>query len=100
MLARADRLREACRVLPTWVQSCFFATDGAPPPAHEVDAYVELLTKLQLERLPYFRGVLLYGLARPSLQPEAKQLSVLPQTWFEQLVSRLAAVGVTADIYL
>lgn len=83
------RLRACAGLCPTWVQTCLFELDGRPPDAAEVDAYVELLTKAA----DVIAGVHLYGLARPSLQPEAPRLARVAEGWLEALAERLRARG-------
>ena len=72
-----ERLAGAARLCPTWLQTCVFALDGAPPSAAEQDAYLAVVRQLGRESIP-LQGVLLYGLARPSMQPQASRLSTLP----------------------
>ena len=45
------------------------------------------------------RGVLLYGLARPSHQPEAPNLSRLPVEWLEAFATRLRALGLETQVF-
>ncbi len=59
---------------PTWVQTCWFALDGCAPSAESRLAYCDLLRKVSGK----LRGVHLYGLARPSMQPAAPRLEALP----------------------
>ncbi|HQT27540.1 MAG TPA: radical SAM protein, partial [Burkholderiales bacterium] len=66
-----ENLRLSASLCPTWVQTCVFLFDEEPPSRAERDAYVELVAPLANE----LKGVLLYGLARKSLQPEAERLS-------------------------
>jgi wyosine [tRNA(Phe)-imidazoG37] synthetase (radical SAM superfamily) len=73
-----QRLRSVAGLCPTWLQTCVFRLDGKPPEASEVDAYLAMLARAKAENLP-LRGVLLYGLARPSMQPEAARLAALSQ---------------------
>jgi hypothetical protein len=73
----AQRIRRnlaRCATLATtWVQTCWFALDGAAPDAAAREAYCA-----QLETVaPSLAGVHLYGLARPSLQPAAPRLQRL-----------------------
>ena len=92
-MARVRRnLEAAARLCPTLVQTCFFALDGRPPPAAEVDAYLDFLAKLKRDGVP-LRGVLLYGLARPSMQPEAGRLAAVPAEALEALAGRIRALG-------
>ena len=67
-------LRRATELAPTWVQTCWFAYRGAAPDESERRAYLQLIAAVA-DRL---RGIHLYGLARPSGQPEAAQLTRLP----------------------
>lgn len=95
--ARITRLRRVAHACPTWLQTCFFKLDGAPPPPHEVAAYVNLVRTLVADEVP-LAGVLLYGLARPSYQPEAPRLSKLDDAWFEPLAAELRALGVNVSV--
>ncbi len=87
-----QRLKIAASLCPTWLQTCMFALDGAPPEADEIDAWLAMLARAKAENLP-LRGVLLYGLARPSLQVEAPRLSRLPEEWLHALAARVEALG-------
>ncbi|MCU0842143.1 MAG: radical SAM protein [Thiobacillaceae bacterium] len=91
-------LRACAALCPTWLQTCVFALDGAPPAEAEIRAYLDLLARAGREGVP-LRGVLLYGLARPSLQPEAPRLSRLPETWLQGLAARIAALGLVVETH-
>lgn len=81
----------ACAELaPTWVQTCHFAIDGQPAFAEEQPAYLELIRSVRQK----IKGVHLYGLARPSLQPDAQRLSNVPREDFEHFAEAIAALGV------
>jgi wyosine [tRNA(Phe)-imidazoG37] synthetase (radical SAM superfamily) len=86
------RLRRAAALCRTRIQTCVFARRAQPPSTAEQEAYLACLRALVDDGVPV-RGVLLYGLARPSLQPEASELSPLPRSWMEDFASRIAAVG-------
>ncbi|MBK6743008.1 MAG: radical SAM protein [Hydrogenophilales bacterium] len=85
-------LKIAAGLCPTWIQTCLFELDGLPPSEDEIDAYLRLLGRLQSDGVP-LRGVLLYGLARPSLQPEAPRLSRLPEARLIAFGGRIEAMG-------
>ena len=87
-----QRLKTVAALCPTWIQTCMFALDGAPPDDAELDAWLALLARARQDRLP-LRGVLLYGLARPSMQHEAGRLAPLPAAWLERLAERVRALG-------
>ena len=92
------RLTISAQSCPTWIQSCFFALDGIPPDEEEVSAYLGLLQRAIDQGLA-LQGVMLYGLARASMQPEAPRLSVLPEAWLEALVQRVNAIVPTVHCY-
>jgi hypothetical protein len=88
------RLRLCGGLVETWVQTCVFAWDGAPPAEDEVAAYLEFLTGVK----DAVAGVLLYGLARPSLQPEAARLGRLPQSWLDALARKIEKTGLAVRV--
>ena len=91
-------LRTACELVPTWIQTCVFARSGAPPSAAELEAYEELLRAHLRENAPP-RGILLYGIARPSHQPEARELARLPEEWLEERAAQLRKLGLEVRVF-
>jgi wyosine [tRNA(Phe)-imidazoG37] synthetase (radical SAM superfamily) len=91
-------LRLACELAPTWIQTCVFARAGAPPSTVEVEAYLEFLRRHLRENTPP-RGVLLYGIARPSHQPEAPELGRLSAEWLEQHAARIRGLGLEVRVF-
>jgi wyosine [tRNA(Phe)-imidazoG37] synthetase (radical SAM superfamily) len=87
----------AANACPTWIQTCVFAIDGEPPADDEQLAYLDLLKSCLAEGLP-IRGVLLYGLARRSHQPEAGRLSSLPVEWLHAFAGRIRALGLPVKV--
>ncbi|MDP2171893.1 MAG: radical SAM protein [Rhodocyclaceae bacterium] len=88
-------LRQSGELCATWVQTCLFAIDGKPPAAAALAAYLDLL----LQARGSIGGVHLYGLARPSLQPEAPRLSSLPNEWLEEQAERIRGrTGLTVRV--
>lgn len=85
-------LATAAARCPVWIQTCLFAFDDRPPPEDELQAYLDFLATVRERGIP-LQGVLLYGLARPSRQPEAPRLSPLPAAWLEALAQRIRALG-------
>ena len=79
----------------TWVQTCMFRWDGAPPSGDDIDAYIELLMRVGPERIA---GVLLYGIARPSMQPEAVHLTPLHEAELEAIAAKVRKKGLTVRI--
>ncbi len=94
-----QRLKTVADLCPTWVQTCLFALDGQAPASDEVDAWLALLEKSRREQVP-LHGVLLYGLARPSLQAEAPRLSALPADWMRALADRVGELGLDVRLSL
>jgi wyosine [tRNA(Phe)-imidazoG37] synthetase (radical SAM superfamily) len=92
-----ERLAVAARLCPTWLQTCVFALDGAPPSEAEQAAYLAAVTCIQQKAIPV-QGVLLYGLARPSMQPQAGRLSALPAAWLEAFADQIRAAGLTVKV--
>ncbi|MBI3783767.1 MAG: radical SAM protein [Deltaproteobacteria bacterium] len=90
-------LQTAASLCPTWIQTCMFALDGQPPSASEIEAYLAFLSDIRGRGIS-IQGVLLYGIARPSLQPEAPRLSPLPADWMHNLGERIAALGYAAKV--
>lgn len=70
----ARHLTICAALAPTWVQTCWFALDGLAPSAASRQAYCDFLRPLGRQ----IAGVHLYGLARPSMQPQAARLTRLP----------------------
>lgn len=92
---RANAVR-AASLCPTWIQTCWFALDGEAPSEKETAAYVDLVGSIHREA-PLL-GVLLYGIARPSHQPEAPRLSRLPRTAFDPVAKLLREHGLEVRI--
>ena len=99
--ARMDRVRNnlimAIGCCPTWLQTCWFALDGMPPSRQDEDDYLALIDGL-LREGHLLRGVLLYGLARPSQQAEAPRLSVLPEACLQGFATRISALGLQVKV--
>ncbi len=88
-------LAECARRCPTWVQTCFFRWDGEAPDQAFVDAYLALLEGAGIGLL---RGVLLYGVARPSMQPEALRISALSGAELEAVAAQIRKKGLTVTV--
>lgn len=92
-----SNLERIARLCPTWVQTCVFRMDGAPPSDAEQDAYIELLERV-IAGGARLRGVLLYGLARPSMQPEAARLAPVDAAWMEAFAARIRRTGLPVRV--
>ncbi len=94
-----DNLIAAIACCPTWLQTCWFALDGEPPSRRDEDDYLEFVAAL-LRGGHKLQGVLLYGLARPSLQAEAPRLSALPAEHLQAFADRIAKLGLPVKVSL
>ncbi len=92
--AVARRLGRCADLASTWVQTCLFRFDGQAPQERELQAYLDLLAPLR----PKLAGVHLYGLARPSMQPEAPSLGRLDQAWMEAFARRVGDLGLAVTL--
>ena len=91
----ARNLARCAQLCPTWVQTCMFRWDGALPSGADIDAWLALLEAAGMERL---RGVLLYGVARPSMQAEAPRISTLTVDELEAIAERARKKGLTVRV--
>lgn len=92
-----DNLVLSAELCTTWLQTMMLAVDGEPPSEVEQEAYLEFLRSLVNDKVPV-RGVLLYGLARPSLQPEAPRLSALSADWLRGFARRVEETGLPTRV--
>lgn len=88
------RLDVACRLAPVWLQTCWLAWDGQAPGAEDEAAYLDFVAR----NAHQIQGVHLYGLARPSLQPEAPHLTALSQSTLNTWADKIRATGVTVQV--
>lgn len=81
----------------TWLQTCWFGLDGLLPSAQDEEDYLNLLRYL-LDNKHVPKGVLLYTLARPSLQPEAPRLSALTFEQMNLFAERIRQLGLEVKV--
>ena len=86
----AANLSACADLADTWVQTCWFAIDGQEADEAEIQAYLSLIESVRQK----IKGVHLYGLARPSLQPGATHLSNLTREAFTRFARRIESLGV------
>lgn len=87
-----QNLEIASALCSTWIQTCVFGWKGLPPSEQEQDAYIDFIESLS-GHAPGLKGVLLYGIARPSRQPEASSLSRLSPEWLDQFAKKINKTG-------
>lgn len=80
----------------TWLQTCWFALDGAAPGRQDEDDYLEFLCGLPQDAKP--NGVLLYGIARTSMQAEVSRLSALSFEQINAFAQRIRELGLTVNV--
>jgi hypothetical protein len=92
-----ENLATAISLCPTWLQTCWFALDGGAPGEQEEHDYLEFLAHLLRDGFKP-QGVLLYTLARPSLQLEAPRLTALKAQQMEAFAERIRALGLAVKV--
>lgn len=85
-----ERLKNSANACPTFVQTCIFIIDGNGPSEKDIDAYVQLVSDVK----KHIQGVHLYGLARPSLQPQARHLSRMSEEMLHDIAEKLNALEI------
>ncbi|WP_074745910.1 radical SAM protein [Nitrosospira multiformis] len=90
-------LQLSASLCPTWLQTCVFQIDGMPPSRNESEAYLRFIEEF-LSEGGVLEGVLLYGLARPSLQPEASRLTKIRQEWMEAFSEQIRRRGLAVKL--
>ena len=90
-------LEAAIACCPTWLQTCWFALDGEPPSRQDEDDYLEFVAAL-LRNGHQPQGVLLYSLARPSMQAEAPRLSALSAQHLQAFADRIIKIGLPVKV--
>jgi len=90
-------LKIAAGLCVTWLQTCLFSIDGVTPTELEQQAYLDFIRRVVKETVPV-QGVLLYGLARVSQQPESARLSALPADWMEAFAEKIRLCGLAMKV--
>ena len=89
-----ERLKNSANVCPTFVQTCIFSIDGKGPSEKDINAYVELINEVKSN----IEGVHLYGLARPSLQPQAKNLGRIDEEVLQNIAKKLRSFDIKTTV--
>ena len=89
-----ERLLNTANICPTFVQTCIFMIDGKSPDEKNIDAYIELINKAKKN----IKGVHLYGLARPSLQPRAKDLGRISEDELQNIAKKLLSLNIPTTV--
>jgi wyosine [tRNA(Phe)-imidazoG37] synthetase (radical SAM superfamily) len=89
-----ERLKNSANACPTFVQTCIFTIDGKGPSRKDIDAYIELINEVKNS----IQGVHLYGLARPSLQPQAKNLGRISEDILQNIAKELRSLNIATTV--
>nr|AOO54649.1 radical sam protein [uncultured bacterium] len=81
----------------TWLQTCWFALDGEVPSMQDESDYLDFLRALSRDGIVP-KGVLLYGIARTSMQPEASRLSALSFVRMDTFAARIRELGLVVNV--
>ncbi len=92
-----ENLAIAADLCPVRIQTCLFSFDGQPPAPHECQAYFDFLEMALQQGIP-IEEVMLYGLARPSMQPEATRLGTVSTEWMRDFVQNLRSLGLAVRL--
>lgn len=97
-----ENLISSAKLCSTWVQTCMLSYDEKSDvglvSTHEQEAYLALLKEvLQSTTL---QGVMLYSLARPSLQPEAVSISSVTLEQMNAFAERIRGLGLIVTVSL
>ena len=91
-----ENLMTSARLCPTWLQTCLLSVDGQSFDANELSSYLGLLTVV-LEKVK-LQGVMLYTLARPSMQPEAGRLGTLSEQQLNEFAQAIKHLGLKVRV--
>lgn len=94
-----ENLSVAAALCPTWLQTCWFALDGAAPGKQDEDEYLDFIAGLLGSKI-HIKGVLLYSLARPSQQAEAPRLTPLVSQQLEDFATRIRLLKIAVKVTL
>ena len=95
LLGNLAAAAERCTVR---LHTCVFTLDDHPPDDAARDAYLELLQLIK-NRPVEVAGVTLYGIERPSHQPEADRLGKVPPAWMEAFAERISTLGFDVRVH-
>jgi wyosine [tRNA(Phe)-imidazoG37] synthetase (radical SAM superfamily) len=88
------RLKTCASLCPTYIQTCMFGWLGEAPTEDYLKAYLNCVAQVR----NVIKGVYLYGVARPSYQPDATSITRLSLEQLETIAERIRALGVTVSV--
>ncbi len=95
-----ENLLISARLCSTWVQTCMlqFESGQGLVNATEQEAYLALLQ--QVSQQVSLQGIMLYSLARESLQPEANMITSVTEQQLNDFAQRIRQLGLTVKASL
>ena len=98
-----DNLISSAKLCSTWIQTCVLGFtsnqgQGGLLETQEQQAYLALLAKL-IQQVS-LQGVMLYSLARPSLQPEANIISSASMEQLQNFAAQIRKLGLNVTVSL
>lgn len=91
------RLKKVAELCPTLIQTCVFSYKNNPPSDTEKNAYIHLLKATISRNIP-IKGVLLYGVERESMQPEAEFIEKLPESWLQDFAFKIKELSIDVTV--
>lgn len=88
------RLKACAARCPTFIQTCVFAWHDEVPDDAFIQDYIDCVSQVS----DLVKGVYLYGVARPSYQPDAACISRLSLDWLEAFAEKIRALGLTVHV--
>jgi wyosine [tRNA(Phe)-imidazoG37] synthetase (radical SAM superfamily) len=94
--ASLENLMLSAQLCPTKLQTCLLDSDKRGLPKEERQAYLDML-KIVREHVS-LRGVMLYTIARPSMQPESECLEKLPAETLNAFADEIRLLGFDVSV--
>ena len=92
---QAEQLQKVARVCPTWIQTCVIQQQ-VDDTAY-VSSYVSWLNDVLAQGVK-IQGVLLYGLARPSMQDGGDKLVSADKAWLGLFAQKIESLGLAVKV--
>jgi len=90
-----QQLHIAAQACPTWLQTCVM--QGQAEDEGYISSYITWL-KQALSSGILLHGVLLYGLARPSMQDGGASLQSADDVWMQEFAQKIETLGLTVKV--
>jgi len=92
---QAEQLQKTAQVCPTWIQTCVIQQQVEDN--HYMSTYVSWLNDVLLQG-GNIQGVLLYGLARPSMQDGGDKLVSADKAWLDVFAQKIESLGLAVKV--